>query len=83
MNINLYVIEDYENERLCRLKKTNPNKPNFKPGDGFSPQVRLSTCPLGDALRWGRLTVGTPYGGVPMTAYYKRDCHGLRKTLAL
>ncbi len=40
---------------------------NFKPNDGFSPQVRL----------------GTPYGGVPRTAYYKRDCHGLRKTLAL
>ncbi len=24
MNVNLYVIEDYENERLCRPKKTNP-----------------------------------------------------------
>ncbi len=32
---------------------------------------------------WGRLTVGTPYGGVPRTAYYKRDCPDLRKTLAL
>ncbi len=40
-------------------KKTNPNKPNFKPDDGVSPQVRL----------------GTPYGGVPRTAYYTRDCH--------
>ncbi len=29
--------------------KTNPIKPNFKPNDGFSPQVRLSA--------WGRLTV--------------------------
>ncbi len=31
MNVNLYIIEDYENKRLCRPKKTNPNKPNFKP----------------------------------------------------
>ncbi len=29
MNINIYIIEDYENERLCRPKKTNPNKANF------------------------------------------------------
>ncbi len=56
-------------------KKANPNKPYFKPGDGSSPQVRLSA--------WGRLAAGTPYGGVPGTAYYTRDCHGLRKTLAL
>jgi len=30
MNVNLYVIEDYENETAFRLKKTNPNKPNSK-----------------------------------------------------
>ena len=36
MNVNLYVIEDYENETAFRLKKTNPNKPNFKRGDGLS-----------------------------------------------
>ena len=30
MNVNLYVIEDYENETAFRLKKTNPNKPNLK-----------------------------------------------------
>ncbi len=32
MNVNLYVIEDYENETAFRPKKTNPNKPNFKWG---------------------------------------------------
>ncbi len=30
MNVNLYVIEDYENEPPFGPKKTNPNKPNFK-----------------------------------------------------
>jgi len=30
MNVNLYVIEDYENETAFRPKKTNPNKPNFR-----------------------------------------------------
>ncbi len=29
MNVNLYVIEDYENETAHRPKKTNPNKANF------------------------------------------------------
>ena len=31
MNVNLYVIKDYENDTALRPKKTNPNKPNFKP----------------------------------------------------
>ncbi len=31
MNVNLYDIEDYENETAFRPKKTNPIKPNFKP----------------------------------------------------
>ncbi len=30
MNVNLYVIEDYENETAPRPKKTNPNKANFR-----------------------------------------------------
>jgi len=64
MSVNLYIIEDYENETAFRPKKTNPNKPNFKPDAGFSPQVRLET----------------PYGGVPGTAYYTRDCTALRST---
>jgi len=36
MSANVYVIEDYENETAFRPKKTNPNKPNFKPDDGSS-----------------------------------------------
>ncbi len=31
MNVNLYLIEDYENETTLRPKKTNPNKPNSNP----------------------------------------------------
>ncbi len=31
MNVNLYIIEDYENETAFRPKKTNPNKPNSNP----------------------------------------------------
>ena len=30
INVNLYIIEDYENETAFRPKKTNPNKPNFR-----------------------------------------------------
>ncbi len=30
MNVNVYVIEDYENETTLSPKKTNPNKANFK-----------------------------------------------------
>jgi hypothetical protein len=36
MNVNVYFIEDYENEPPSGPKKTNPNKPNFKRDDGFS-----------------------------------------------
>jgi len=31
MNVNLYVIEDYENEPPSGSQKTNPNKPNSNP----------------------------------------------------
>jgi len=31
MNVNLYVIEDYENEPPSGLKKTNPIQTQFKP----------------------------------------------------
>jgi len=30
MNVNLYIIEDYENETTLRPKKTNPIKANFR-----------------------------------------------------
>ncbi len=46
MNVNLYVIEDYENKTAFRPKKTNPNKPNFKRGrlliDPMLPLYKLS-----------------------------------------
>jgi hypothetical protein len=66
MNVILNTTKDYGNFRLYGPKKTNPNKPNFKRDNGFSPQVRL----------------GTPYGGVPGTAYYTRDCHVTEFTLS-
>jgi len=31
MNVNLYIIEDYENEPPSGPKKTNPNKPKTNP----------------------------------------------------
>ncbi len=31
MNVNVYIIEDYDNETAFRPKKTNPNKPNSNP----------------------------------------------------
>jgi hypothetical protein len=31
MNVNLYVIEDYENEKAFRPKKTNPKQTQSKP----------------------------------------------------
>ncbi len=30
MNVNLYVIKEYENETTFSPKKTNPNKPNLR-----------------------------------------------------
>ena len=40
MNVNLYFIEDYENETAYRPKKTNPNKANL-----FKGQNHLSENP--------------------------------------
>jgi len=31
MNVNAFLQKDYENEPPSGPKKTNPNKPNFKP----------------------------------------------------
>jgi hypothetical protein len=40
MDVNIYYTEGYENKRRRGLRKnkpnSNPNKPNFKPDDGFS-----------------------------------------------
>ena len=45
MNVNLYVIEDYENEPPSGSKKTNPNKPNFFKGQNPWPE-NLATTPV-------------------------------------
>ncbi len=46
MNVNLYIIEDYENEPLSGPKKTNPNKPNSNPilsaVGGFQNELKIS-----------------------------------------
>ena len=73
MNANIFITKDYENEPYSGPKKQTQNKPNpsglrclprscrtDQTRRGFSPQVRL----------------GTPYGGVPGTAYYTTDYHG-------
>jgi hypothetical protein len=50
MNVNLYVIEDYENETAFRPKKTNPNKPNFKPGENLLESTHAKMCVCGRRL---------------------------------
>ena len=50
MNVNLYVIEDYENETTLRPKKTNPNKPNFK-SEGRSEMMELFMQPIRPILK--------------------------------
>jgi len=42
MNLNVYVIEDYENDTAFRPKKTNPKQTQFKPN-----LVRLRRIPKG------------------------------------
>ncbi len=42
MNVNVYVIENYENETAFRPKKTNPIKANFKKKANF----RKNECKL-------------------------------------
>jgi len=46
MNVNVYVIEDYENETTFRPKKTNPIQTQSKP-------VLSSVCP--EHSRMGRM----------------------------
>jgi hypothetical protein len=53
MNVNLYIIEDYENETAFRPQKNKPKtNPISNPATVF---LRKSG--------WERFTVGTPYGG--------------------
>ncbi len=43
INVNLYVIEDYENKTTFRLKKTNPTCRGVASGEaGFKPNQTLS-----------------------------------------
>jgi len=43
MNVNLYIIEDYENETAFRPKKTNPTQTQFKPN---LPDAQMSVYPI-------------------------------------
>jgi len=45
MNVNVYVIEDYENETAFRPKKTNPIQTQFKP----------KSKPVLSAVEWANL----------------------------
>ncbi|MBA7668832.1 hypothetical protein ES703_76949 [subsurface metagenome] len=42
MNVNLYVIEDYENEPPSGSKKTNPNKPNLVPRRRIANELKIA-----------------------------------------
>ncbi len=47
MNVNLYVMEDYENEPPSGPKKTNPNKPNSNPIKACPERSRMGQFPKG------------------------------------
>ncbi len=55
MNVNLYVIEDYENETAFRPKKTNPNKANFFKGQNELKIAcqKIWPHPYFSAFTWG------------------------------
>jgi len=46
MNVNLYVIEDYENETAFRPKKTKPKQTQSKPVLSAVEWANLSRCLL-------------------------------------
>jgi len=53
MNVNVYVVKDYENETAFRPKKTNPNKPKqtqFK-SQGRSEIMERFTQPIRPILK--------------------------------
>ncbi len=85
MNVNLYVIEDYENETAFRPKKINPNKPNFKRGDGFSPQGVPGTAYYTRDCHVTEFTLSAAEGGLAMIflGAFLQVAASLRKTLAL
>jgi hypothetical protein len=57
MNVNLYVIEDYENEPPSGPKKQTQNKPNFFKGQNRLPE-NLAT-PSNPADKKNTLPCGT------------------------
>jgi hypothetical protein len=54
MNVNLYIIEDYENETTLRPQKTKPNQTQFKSEDKGQMSVfclcRKVSCGLASVL---------------------------------
>ena len=78
MNVNLYVIEDYENETTFRPKKTNPNKPNFKRDDGFSAHYPRD-CHVAEFT----LSAAEEALAVTFFGAFLQVAAGLRKTLTL
>ena len=60
MNANAFSQKDYENEPPSGPKKTNPNKPNFKPGEGFSAYYKRD-CNVAE------FTLNAAEGGIAMT----------------
>ena len=86
MNANAFSQKDYENETTLRPKKTNPNKPNFKPDDGFSPQGVPGTVYYTRDCHVAEFTLSAAEGGLPMTffgAFLQRVAARPGKTLAL
>ena len=74
MNVSIFSQMDYENLSDWTIGQNKPNsnpiKPNFTYPKRGKTEVRcwfFSASPL--------VRLGTPYGGVPRTAYYARDCH--------
>ena len=75
MNANAFLQEDYENETALRPKKTNPNKPNFKRGAGFSAYYTRD-------CQGPEFTLSAAEGGLAMTflgAFLQRVAASLRK----
>ncbi len=85
MNVNVYVIEDYENETTFRPKKTNPNKPNFKRDDGFSPQGVPGNAHYKRDCQGAEFTLSAAEGFLAITflGAFMQVAASLRKTLTL
>ncbi len=67
MNVNAFLQKDYENKPPSGSEKTNPNKPNFRPGDGFSPQGVPRTAYYKRDYHVAEFTLSAAEGGLAMT----------------